>query len=530
MSLSRRQFLASVAAAGFAAPALSPRSLFAAPSSVPLSLVIDSRTLDVLGKPAKVYGITGPGGLPGLIAEAGQRFSAVVENRLSEPTVLHWHGQTPPNSQDGVPGLTQAPIPGGASLGYDYTLRPGTHWMHSHHGLQEQRLMAAPMIVREAPNADRQEVVMLLHDFSFTDPAEQFAKLTGMSAPDHATMHHGGQMPQHSGGMGQMDHGSMDHGSMDHSQMPQHSMPSNPQAGQQTGMDMTAMHAMHMNQGTAGHGQHSMMGGMSHANDLDYDAYLANDRTLDDPQVTQVEAGGRVLLRIINGATTTAFFIELPGLRGDVVAVDGNPVQPVPGSRFPIAMGQRLDILLTIPKDGGAWPVLARREEAREQTGIILATKGADIAKLDNQAAQASDSLSLDLESRLTALHSLSRRQADRRLTLSLEGNMMGYQWTLNGDSFGQHKPLTVKRGERVELTFMNHSDMMHPMHLHGHAFQVVALGGRRLAGALRDTVIVPSMTSVTVAFDADNPGEWVCHCHNLFHMAAGMMTTVKYD
>jgi FtsP/CotA-like multicopper oxidase with cupredoxin domain len=509
MLLSRRHFLASTTAA-LSAAAL-PRFTRAAETAdaSPIRLIVDSRVLDVRGKPATVFGMIQPNGTHGLIAQAGQRFQATVENRLAEPTLIHWHGQTPPNAQDGVPGISQAPIAAGASYAYDYPLRPGTHWMHSHHGLQEQRLMAAPMIVREDPNADVQEVVVLLHDFSFTDPAEQLSKLTGMTPIDHATMHHGGQIPANSG------------------------------------MDETAMHQMHMQMmqsggGMAGmqHGAHghemSGMGGMSgmalsHPNDVDYDAYLANDRTLDDPEVTRVEPGGRVRLRIINGATTTAFFIELPGLLGQIVAVDGNAIKPVPGSSFPIGMGQRLDIVVTLPRQEGAWPILARREGDTNQTGIILATRKATIGKIASLAKIKAGIVSLDLERKLSALVPLAPRPTDRRLMLSLDGSMMGYKWTLNGAEFGKNTPLPVSEGQRVELTFMNHSDMMHPMHLHGHHYQVVAIGGQSLAGARRDTVMVPSMSSVTVAFDADNPGEWVLHCHNLFHMAAGMMTTIKY-
>jgi FtsP/CotA-like multicopper oxidase with cupredoxin domain len=75
----------------------------------------------------------------------------------------------------------------------------------------------------------------------------------------------------------------------------------------------------------------------------------------------------------------------------------------------------------------------------------------------------------------------------------------------------------------------MNHSMMAHPMHLHGHHFQVVGINGRRLSGAMRDTVLVPPMGTVVVEFDADNPGRWLYHCHNLYHMAAGMMSEVVY-
>ena len=109
-------------------------------------------------------------------------------------------------------------------------------------------------------------------------------------------------------------------------------------------------------------------------------------------------------------------------------------------------------------------------------------------------------------------------------------GDMASYVWSLNGRVYGQDKPLMVARGQRVELVMSNRTMMSHPMHLHGHAFQVVASDGRRFAGAVRDTVLVPPMRSVTVAFDADNPGRWAFHCHNLYHQEAGMMTTVQYE
>lgn len=71
---------------------------------------------------------------------------------------------------------------------------------------------------------------------------------------------------------------------------------------------------------------------------------------------------------------------------------------------------------------------------------------------------------------------------------------------------------------------------MSHPIHLHGHSFQVVAINNERFAGAVRDTVLVPARGRVTIAFDADNPGHWALHCHNLYHMANGMMTSVRYE
>ena len=119
---------------------------------------------------------------------------------------------------------------------------------------------------------------------------------------------------------------------------------------------------------------------------------------------------------------------------------------------------------------------------------------------------------------------------ADRTLALDLTGSMASYVWTLNGKRYGEDTPLGVKAGERVEIVMRNLTGMSDPMHLRGHLFQVVAIDGERFGGAARDTVLVPPKRSVTIAFDADNPGRWAFHCYNLYHMEAGMMTTLRYE
>jgi FtsP/CotA-like multicopper oxidase with cupredoxin domain len=106
---------------------------------------------------------------------------------------------------------------------------------------------------------------------------------------------------------------------------------------------------------------------------------------------------------------------------------------------------------------------------------------------------------------------------------------MASYVWTINGRGWDQHQPLEIKHGQRVEVTLMNMSMMAHPMHLHGHHFQIVAIDGQPLAGAVRDVIWIPPMRTVIVAFDASNPGEWAFHCHHLYHMTRGMMTSLKY-
>lgn len=476
-TLTRRQLMTGGAAIAVAA-ALDGRAIRTATAS-PIELAIDRRTIEVKRRAATVFGIRRADGAPGIALGPGERFAVNLVNRAGEPTLIHWHGQTPPLAQDGVPGISRDVMQPEDVGAYDFAPRAGTHWMHSHQGLQEMQLMAAPLIVRSEADVreDRQEVTILLHDFSFAPPEEIVATLSAMPAGAHSM--HGGT-------------------------------PASP--------------SPHSGPGTA-----AMAAGMD-LNDVEFDAYLANDRTLDDPEVVRIERGGRVLLRIINGAAATVFYIDTGEVNATLVAVDGNPVEPLAGRRFGIAMGQRLDIRLDLPRGEGAWPVLAQREGDRVRTGIILASQGASIGRIADMASTPAPAFDAALEARLKALAPLRSRRADRTRRIALTGSMSPYAWSIDGKQWPDYTPLPVKQNERVEIEIRNRTDMSHPMHLHGHHFQVVAINGRRFAGAVRDTVLVPPTGAVTIAFDADNPGEWVLHCHNLLHMEAGMMTTVKYE
>lgn len=139
-----------------------------------------NRTLEINGKAATVMGVQQSNGTQGLIADVNQPFRVLLENKLSVPTAIHWHGLHPPNNQDGVPGVTQPVIRPDSSTLYDFPLQPAaTHWMHSHEGLQEAFLLSAPLIVHDPSDhaRDEQEIVLFLGDFSFTPPKEIYANL-----------------------------------------------------------------------------------------------------------------------------------------------------------------------------------------------------------------------------------------------------------------------------------------------------------------------------------------------------------------
>lgn len=470
--MKRRDLLTGMLA-GTAAVSLSSRWLrpaLAAASTAAQTLSIVRRTIEVNGKAASVFGLQGPHG-PGLRFRAGDTFNVLLRNETDEATIAHWHGLTPPWASDGVGDAPMPLIAARTDRAFDFPVGgPGTHWMHAH-TLQEQLLLAAPLIVADPADdgRDEQEVVVLLHDFSFNSPEALLAHLTGNAADGAAR-----------------DHSTMDHGNMD--------------------MSGNAM-AMPMD-----------------LNDIEYDAYLANDRALDDPEVVQVERGGRVRLRIINGATATAFTIDLGELEGQLIAVDGQPIEAITGREFPMSMGQRVDIRLQLPAETRSFPILALREGAAQRTGVILKPTGSDVAKVASVGTVDGPVLDLTLESRLRAVAPLAARPADKTFEMTLNGDMAKYTWSLGLDA-----PILADIGDRVEVKLTNRSMMAHPMHLHGHHFQVVAIDGHRGVGAVRDTVLVPPMRSVTIATDANNPGQWAFHCHHLYHMAAGMMSTFGY-
>ena len=107
---------------------------------------------------------------------------------------------------------------------------------------------------------------------------------------------------------------------------------------------------------------------------------------------------------------------------------------------------------------------------------------------------------------------------------------MQGYRWTINGESYPNRSSLMVRKGERVAIHFENRNGMGHPMHLHGHVFQVVEINGKSFAGPLRDTVLVPAKGTCSVLLDADQPGLWAFHCHIMYHAESGMFTTLLYE
>jgi len=471
-----------------------------------VKLFVREVPLQVQGREVQVVAIEQEDGTQGYSPQKDDGFHVEVVNELKVPTTLHWHGLIVPNSMDGVPFVTQAPIPPGERYRYDFPLKQtGTYWMHSHYGLQEQLFNSAPLIIRspeEDAKAD-QEVVVMLSDFSFTPPNEILRNLQGQNSSQTSQSE---LMPS----------------------------PRSEEMSPKPGMNMPKTEVSEMtaqvwdeNAKTLGK---TTVSSPPVDIDVHYDALLANRRTLDDPEIVSVKAGSRVLLRLIAASSATNFYIDTGVLDAQILAVDGQAVQPLKGSFFQLGIAQRLDLLVTIPEAGGAFPILAQGEGTTLLAGIVLVTKEAAIPKLATNAALKTAALDNTQEQKLRALSPLPERPVDLTLPVALGGDMARYVWTINGEAYPNRNSLDVKAGQRVALTFTNQTMMPHPMHLHGHDFQVVEIDGALISGAMRDTVVVPPKSTIRVIFQADNAGIWALHCHLLYHLATGMFTVVKYE
>src|SRR5262249_47436854 len=154
-------------------------------------------------------------------------------------------------------------------------------------------------------------------------------------------------------------------------------------------------------------------------NDIDFDAFLCNERGFDDPMVVKVERNGRVRLRVINAAASTQFWIMLGELTGKVVAVDGHGCAPVTGRKFPISMAQRLDIMVDLPA-GGAYPIFAQVEGKKDRTGMVLVSPGGSVSKVSELADEEAAPVDLSLEVRLSPIEPLPKRPIDNLINVAL--------------------------------------------------------------------------------------------------------------
>ncbi|MFJ9870243.1 multicopper oxidase family protein [Streptomyces sp. NPDC101165] len=460
------------------------------------------------------------GRIPGkeLRVSAGDTLAATLSNQLPNQTAtsVHWHGIALRNDMDGAPPATQTAVRAGRNFTYRFTAdAPGTYFFHPHVGVQLDRGLYAPLIVedpREPLSYDDEWVVVLddwLDGVTGT-PDDVFAELRqGMGG-----MHMGEGSNSSSSSSGHESHDMGDMGGMDMSGMD--GTTSSPSASPSGGSTSTKF----MLTGA----ESPLLGG--DAGDVKYPYHLVNGRVPADPAVFRSKPGKRVRLRLINAGSDTAYRVALGGHKLTITHTDGFPVRHQQVDALLIGMGERYDVLVTL--DDGVFPLVALAE-GKNATGMAVIRTGSGSTPEAAVRPTELDGM-LMAASQLNAADDvrLASKKADQVHRIELTGGMMMYNWAINGRRFDMNdptaRPIIVEQGQRVRLDFVNTTTMWHPMHLHGHTYQLGSGGPRK------DTTIVLPKKTVSVFFDADNPGQWMLHCHNAYHGEAGMMALVAYQ
>ena len=440
--------------------------------------------LELAGRRVRTFTYGGQVPGPELRVREGETLRVLLENRLPEPTTIHWHGIPVPNAMDGVPDITQPAVPPGERFLYEFTVPvPGTYFYHTHVGVQLDRGLAGALIVepgREELAYDR-EVVLVLDDWLdgiAGTPEEALRQLVGAG--------HGGH-----GGHG-MGHGTMPGGSM-------------PGMGTMPGMT-----------GTGGEPPEVEP-------DLVYPFYLVNGRPPERPFEFVGKRGDLLRLRLVNAASATIFRVVLAGHRLVVVQADGQPIEPLEGDALRIGMGERYDLLVRLDNPG-IWPLVAWAEGTDRAAQAVLRYEGESgrVPVSVTRPRELAGELVHGLRCRARSAGTLFVPDVERPIVLG--GGMGRYVWTIDGQAYPAAEPIRVQRGQRVRFRLQNMTMMPHPMHLHGHFFRM----GESAQAPLRDTVLVDPMQEVAMDWIAENPGRWAFHCHHLYHQETGMMRIVE--
>lgn len=438
-SFSRRQFLVgglilagtgALAACGgnnATVPATTspPRGAYPTPQnldqpSVYKKLTARPMSIDIGGIEAKTWGYSSDSGEPAIETTAGDILQVDITNELPESTSIHWHGIALHHAADGVPGMTQSPIEPGETFSYLFeTPHGGTYFYHSHSGLQLDRGLHAPLIVRDPADPDDQDIewTIVLDDWvdgiGGSSPEDQLAMLTGMNRGTRG---------------GRMSHGTPD----------------------------------------------PALGG--HAGDVFYPHYLINGRIPRAHRTFSARPGDKARLRFINAGADTIFKVALGGHRLTVTHIDGFPVLPRDIESFYLSMGERVDVEVIL--GDGVFPLTALAAGKNDRAFAVIRT-AAGQAPAPETAFPELGSPGTFLTSFKPANRALlPQGKPDREVSIDLSGQMMPYKWGILTD--GRSSSATVQEGQRLRMIMRNRTMMPHPMHIHGHTWALPGSGGLR--------------------------------------------------
>ncbi|MDP1971960.1 MAG: multicopper oxidase domain-containing protein, partial [Sediminibacterium sp.] len=503
-------------------------TLVVAQNVVRYELYVKDTIVNFASKAKRAIAVNGQIPMPTHTFTEGDTAEIVVHNLLKESTSLHWHGLFLPNKEDGIPFLTQMPIEPGSSHVYRFPIiQNGTHWYHSHSGLQEQIGMYGSLILNKRDTDSRfrkgiddlPTIPIILSEWTNYKPENVHRMLH--NASDWFAIKKG----------------------------------------------TTQSYAEAIREGhfkTKLNNEWKRMLAMD-VSDIYYDAVLINGKTTSN--LSSFKAGDKIRLRISNGGASTYFWVNYGGGPITVVANDGNDVVPVEVDRLIISVSETYDILVTIPADGNAYELLVTSEDRIQSASYFLGSgtkvfakplsklkyfegmqmmndmmkmngdmdlMGMDMSmqKMDMNSVMYAEENALNtlnytkLKSPIKTNFSLTIPRKD--LHFELTGNMNRYVWSMDNKVLAESDKILIKKGEIVRITLYNNSMMRHPMHLHGHDFRII--NGQGDYAPLKNVLDIMPMETDTIEFEANTEGDWFFHCHILYHMMAGMNRVFSYD
>ncbi|PFV35565.1 copper oxidase [Bacillus thuringiensis] len=455
--------------------------------------------------PVWTFNGSSPG--PEIRVKKGEKVKVTLKNELSAPVSIHWHGYPVPNNMDGIPGVTQDAVEPGKSFTYEFEANvPGTYWYHSHQDSVNQldRGLYGALIVEDTKEKYDKDYTLMLDEW-VTDKEEINKQLKEMTKGQIGNKSKGNENGEKNDDKNGMDHSDMNMGS------------DKKGSSNMEGMD-------HGNMKMEGHDM-SM-----------YDLFTINGKSGDLVAPLKVNKGDNVRLRLVN-AGYLLHDIHVHGHDIKVIATDGQPINDpkvIKDKVISIAPGERYDIEFTA-NNPGKWYVEdhSKNKGAKGMKAVIeydgskemkdKADEKEKLPKVDIMKYGTKKLGSFTSNQEYTATYNMD-------LNTQMNGNEMVY--TINGKVFPDIDPIQVKKGDLVKVKLVNRSKMDdNPMHLHGHFFQVLSKDGKPIKGSpiVKDTLNLKPGEEYEVAFVADNPGEWMFHCHDLHHASAGMVTEVNY-
>ena len=541
--------------------------------TVNYDLTLSAITVNYGGKERPAMAINGSIPGPTLRFSEGDDAVVRVKNDLKEDSSIHWHGILLPNDQDGVPHVNMAPITPGETREFRFRLRHGgTFWYHSHSGLQEQLGIYGSIVITpkggERIKTDR-DLVVVLSDWTNESPYDVLAQLRA-----------GREWQQIKKGTAQSIVGAIQHDALpDMVKRSMKRMP--PMDFSDVGYDAFLANGKPAAEFPAQPGETVRLRLINASAASYYHVeYAGGPMKIIAADGTDVQpvATGRFLFAI---AETYDLLVKVPQ-RGGAWELRATAQDGTGHSSLFIGQGER-HTAPDVPKpnvyksmagmgDMGGMSGMSDKKGKDNMKGMdhsgmagmgegdmaapapamdhstMAGMKGMDHSTMPMPAEKQSSATMKAMPpmagmqgmddperpgspyEKLRALRStvISDSRPLREYTFRLQGDMIRFVWTLDGKTFSEADLINVRRGEKVRFTFINDSMMHHPMHLHGHFFRLVTSAGN--LSPMKHTVDVPPMTSHTIEFAADEPGDWMMHCHVLYHLAIGMARVVHYE